>query len=184
MKRQLLSLIAATGLLAGCTQKSVENASEEFNQLPLAVQKTLRAQAPDAEVADVKKDVRNGREVYAIHFRDKQRNPAMEIAADGTLVKFEAGEAALGRPGEPGGELKGRMPSTLENDYSALPVGVQKAIHANAPRAAVTDIRRKEDNGRVIYEIEYAGNKDHKPVLRIGADGHILKKPDEVEPVK
>jgi uncharacterized membrane protein YkoI len=181
MKTQILTSIAVVGLLAGCTRSNVEQASNEFNQLPPAVQKTVRAQAPDAEIADIKKDSRNGREVYVVQFRDKQRHPAMEVAADGMLVKYQAGEAAMGSPGSVEGSVKGRVATSMEKEYSALPVTVQKAIDANAPKAEVADIKRKEENGQVIYDIEYAG-KDHKPVLRISADGHIMKKPDEADP--
>ena len=66
----------------------------------------------------------------------------------------------------------------MQNQLSALPMSVQKVIQANAPRADVTDIRRKEENGRVFYEVEYAG-KDHKPTLQVDEAGHILKLPDE-----
>ncbi len=184
MKTKILTLFAAGCLLAGCKQNQVEQASHEFNQLPAPVQATIREKAPNAEIADIKKHDRNGLAVYAVQFRDKERYPAMEVAADGMLVKYEAGSAAIGAPGKLGGQVKGRVASALENEYSALPLNVQKQIDANAPRAEVVDIRRKEENGQAIYEIEYAGSRDHKPVLRIGADGHILKKPDEAEPVK
>lgn len=181
MKTKILTLMAVVGLLAGCTKSNVQQASQEFNQLPAAVQKTVRAQAPDAEIADVKRDTRNGHEIYVIQFRDKQRYPAMEVAADGMLVKYQAGEAAMGSAGAYEGTVKGRVSDSMQKEYSALPVGVQKAIEANAPKAEVVDIRRKEENGQVFYEVEYAG-KDHKPVLRVGTDGHIFKKPDEPDP--
>lgn len=184
MKTQLLTLIAAGALLAGCTQNQVEQASQEFNQLPAPVQAAVREKAPNAEIADIKKDNRNGYEVYVVQFREKERYPAMEVGADGMLVKYQADTAAMGSPGKLEGEVKGRVASAMQNEYSALPMSVQKEIHVNAPRAEVVDIRRTEENGKVVYEVEYAGNKDHKPVLRIGADGHILKKPDEPAPVK
>src|SRR4051812_13274169 len=160
MKTTILSTITAVGLLAGCTPNSVEKASKEFNQLPPAVQATVRSKAPDAEVADVKKDTRNGVNVYVIQFRDKQRHPAMEVAEDGMLVKYEAGTAAMGKPAPTEGTVKGHVSSNVEKQYTALPVAVQKAIEGNAPRAEVIDIRRKEQNGTVYYEVEYAGSKD------------------------
>ena len=184
MKTQLMTLLAASCLLAGCERNQVEQASQEFNQLPAPVQATIREKAPNAEIADVEKRTRNGVDIYTVQFRDKDRYPAMEVAADGMLVKYEAGTAAMGSPGRLDGEVKGRVASALENQYSALPLSIQKEIHANAPRAEVVDIRRKEENGKTIYEVEYAGDRDRKPVLRIAADGHIIKKPEEPEPVK
>jgi uncharacterized membrane protein YkoI len=178
MKKYLILLTTAAAFLVGCEQRNVERASKEFNQLPEAVQKTVRAQAPDAEIADVEQKTRDGITVYEIQFRDKQRHPSMAVAADGKLMRYEAGTAAMGRPDAPEGTLKGATGSSVQNELSALPMAVQKAIQANAPKAEVVDIRRKEENGRVVYEIEYAG-KDRKPTLQVDATGHILKLPGE-----
>ncbi|HKQ36605.1 MAG TPA: PepSY-like domain-containing protein [Verrucomicrobiae bacterium] len=183
MKLYLITLGTAAAFLVGCEQRNVEQASKQFNQLPAAVQKTVRAQAPDAEIADIDQKTRDGVTVYQIQFRDKERHPAMEVATDGTLMRYEAGKPAAGAPGTVEGRVKGAA-SSMENQISALPMSVQKAIQANAPRAEVVDINRKEDNGRVFYEIQYAG-KDHKPVLQVGEDGHIYKLPtEEAKPEK
>ena len=178
MKTYLITLTGAAAILVGCEQRGVEQASKEFNELPGAVQQTVRAQAPNAEIADVEQKSRDGVTVYEIQFRDKERHPAMQVAADGTLMRYEAGTAAVGKPGGLEGAVKGSVATTVENQLSALPVSVQKVIQANAPKAEVVDIRRKEENGRVFYEIEYAG-KERKPVLQVAADGHILKLPTE-----
>ena len=176
--KHLTVLTVAAALLVACEQRSVEQASNEFNELPAAVQKTVRTQAPNAEIADVGQKTRDGITIYEIQFRDKERHPAMAVAADGTLMRYEAGTAAMGKPGDLQGKVKGSVASSMQSQFSALPLGVQKAIEANAPKAEVVDIRRKEENGRVFYEVEYAG-KDYKPVLHVAADGHILKLPAE-----
>lgn len=178
MKIYMIALIAASALLVGCTESSVERASQEFNQLPAAVQKVVRDTAPNAEIADVETKTRDGMTVYEIQFRDRDRYPAMAVAADGRLMRYEAGTAAMGRPDAVEGTAKGS--SRPFADLSALPESVQKAVKDKAPRAEVVDIRRKEENGRMIYEIEYAG-KERKPMLRIAQDGTILKLPDEPE---
>lgn len=184
MKKHMMVLIAASGLLAGCTDSSVKRASQEFSQLPPAVQKVVRAKAPDAEISGVRERTRDGITVYEIQFRDKTRHPGMAVAADGTLVRFEASTAAMGRPDALEGTVKGGSTAPRPRaEISALPVNVQKAIKANAPTADVVDIRRKEENGRMFYEIEYAG-ANWKPTLHVTADGTILKKPDEVQTEK
>src|SRR6266480_4677425 len=88
MKICAISLIAAMGLLIGCN-RSVESASQKFNELPPAVQKTVRAQAPNGDIADVTKKTENGMEVYEIQFREPGANPTMVVAADGKLVSGE-----------------------------------------------------------------------------------------------
>lgn len=172
--KNLLSVFAGVVLLVGCNRSNVENASAEFSALPAAVQKTVRSQVPDAEVAAVEKDSRNGHQTYRIEFRDARRYPAMEVAADGTLIKYEAG-TAVGSPDSLGGNVKG---DARHQQLSSLPVEVQRAIEKNAPRAEVTDVRRKEDSGRVVYEIEYAGSSP-KPVLHVTVDGTVLRKPED-----
>src|SRR5213075_1314206 len=96
MTKYLITLTAAAAVLVGCEQRNVEKASKDFNQLPAAVQKTVRAQAPDAEIAGVDQKTRDGVTVYKIQFRDKDRHPAMEVATDGTLMRYEAGKPASG----------------------------------------------------------------------------------------
>src|SRR5207253_11285056 len=93
MKIQIVSLIAAAGLLAGCN-KSVESASQKFNELPPTVQKTVRAQAPQAEIADVSHKTENGMDIYEIQFREPGRNPKIVVAADGKLVSTDMARPA------------------------------------------------------------------------------------------
>jgi hypothetical protein len=170
MKTTLLPVTAALGLLVGCTESNVRQASNEFSDLPAAVQKSVRDKAPNAEIADVEERRREGLTTYVIQFRDARLHPEMEVAADGQVVRYEAGTAALGRPGDDDTSIRGSSKYNL----SALPVEVQKAISKNAPRAEVVDIRRRENDGRVIYEVEYAG-KEPRSVLHVGADGNVVK---------
>lgn len=175
MKNLFFSCLAAAMLATGCTRSTVHDVSEDFNRLPAAVQETVRTKAPHAEVAAVRERTRAGHTVYVIEFRDRNRNPAMELAADGRLVKYEAGIDALGAAETPQGADRGR--GTGGNPLSALPVNVQKAIADQAPVADVMEIRRREDNGRIVYEVEYAG-REPRPVLIVNTDGNILKSPE------
>ena len=177
MKKRIVSCACAAFLVAGCNQTSVEQASREFNQLPDVVRQVVRSTAPDAEIAGVEKQTFQNRTIYRVKFRDPQRHPAMDVAADGMIVKYQAGTAALGRSGPPvevqhGGGAK-------DDSLSALPMGVRMAIEEHAPKAQVADIHRIEQNGRVVYEVEYAG-KEPRPVLHVAMDGTVLKKPGEV----
>src|SRR5258707_7626351 len=88
MKKYVITLLAAAGMVAGCN-KSVESASQKFNELPPAVQKTVRAQAPQAEIADVSHKTDNGMDLYEIQFREPGRNPKGVVAADGQLVNTD-----------------------------------------------------------------------------------------------
>src|SRR2546421_5838839 len=93
MRLYAITTIAALGLLAACSP-SVESASQKFNELPPAVQKTVRAQAPQAEIMDVSKKTDNGMEVYEIQFREGDQSPKIVVAADGKLVSSDMARPA------------------------------------------------------------------------------------------
>src|SRR5213595_923755 len=85
MRLYAITTIAALALLAACSP-SVEKASQKFNELPPAVQKTVRAQAPNAEIADVNKTTQNGMDVYEVTFNEPGKNPKVVVATDGKLI--------------------------------------------------------------------------------------------------
>jgi hypothetical protein len=168
MKTYLVPLVLAASLLAGCERRSVESASQEFNQLPPAVQTTVRAQAPDAEIVNVNQRTENGMTIYEIEFRDSDAHPNIVVGADGRLLSTtstEGGPGAIRRMLTPTG--------AVGTQFSALPLDVQKAIQSRAPDAPITNISRHEEDGRVYYEVEFRDSVAHPP-LRIAEDGTPL----------
>jgi len=167
MKIYALGLAASLALFAGCN-KSVENASQKFNELPPPVQKTVRAQYPNGEVADVSKKTENGMEVYEVSFREAGTNPKLLIAADGKLINSDlvkpagAVERALTPTGAVGTKL------------SALPEKAQTVIKAKAPDAEISDISRQEKDGKVIYVVSFK-DKDKNPTLKVTDDGMVVQ---------
>jgi uncharacterized membrane protein YkoI len=167
MKKYVITALAAAGLLCGCN-KSVESASQKFNELPPSVQKTVRAQAPQGEIADVSHKSDNGMDVYEIEFREPGRNPKIIVAADGKLINTDmsrpagAVERALTPTGATGTKL------------SALPEKVQKTIQSTAPGAPIADISRHEKDGRVIYEVDFQ-ERGKNPSIRVAEDGTLVQ---------
>src|SRR6266567_5447955 len=89
MKIYVTTLFAAAGLLVGCNQ-SIEKASTNFNELPPAVQKTVRAQSPNGEIAAVTKTTDNGMQVYEVKFKQPDGStPKVLVAMDGKLVSSD-----------------------------------------------------------------------------------------------
>lgn len=167
MKTCLIPLVMAASLLVGCN-KSVEQASQDFNQLPPAVQDTVRAHAPDAEIASVDRRTENGLEVFEIQFRDSDRNPPIVVGADGRML----GSDTTAKP--PGAIEKLFTPTgAVGTKFSALPIEVQQAIQRHAPNAEISDISRREDDGRVVYEIQFRDDGQNPP-LHVGEDGTLL----------
>jgi hypothetical protein len=58
-----------------------------LSALPEAAQKTIKAQAPDAPIANISRQSDNGRTIYQVEFKDTGKNPSIKVADDGTLVQ-------------------------------------------------------------------------------------------------
>ena len=171
MKTYVFTLVAAVGLLTAC-DRTIESASEDFNTLPPAVQKAVRAQAPDAEIASVDSRSENGLQVYEIEFRESGINPNMVIAADGRVLNSPGTEKLDGVMDK---VEKALTPTgAVGTRFSALPQRVQETIQTKAPATEIADINRSEDNGRVIYEVEFR-DEGKNPSIKIAEDGTLVQ---------
>ncbi|HEY0457362.1 MAG TPA: PepSY-like domain-containing protein [Verrucomicrobiae bacterium] len=168
MKTQILATIAASCLLVGCN-RSIENASQKYNELPRPVQVTVRAQAPNAEIANVAKKTRDGMTVYEIEFAEPGKNPKMWVASDGHVVNSDFSQGAPGA-------IQKLTTGTGEvgTKFSALPEKVQKAVKTRMPNAEIANISRHENDGRVIYEFEFK-ESGKNPTLKIAEDGTVVQ---------
>jgi len=167
MKLQIIAILAALGLLVGC-KPSIESASEQFNQLPPAVQKTVRAQAPNAQIADVTKKTENGMDVYEVQFEEPGKNPKVIVSANGKLLSTDMAR--------PAGAVERLLTPTgaTGTKFSALPEKVQKTIQSKAPEAEITDISRHEKDGRVYYTVEFR-DTGKNPTIQVAEDGTLIQ---------
>src|SRR5436190_17672674 len=112
MKTQILSAIAISALLVGCSDNQLSRSSStrannmkvasQFNELPSAVQKTVKDQVPNGVIDKISTQTRDGRLVYKIKFQDEGLNPAIYVASDGTLLKSDISrDKAYGATGTP-----------------------------------------------------------------------------------
>ena len=168
MKKYVITLIAASALVAGCNQ-SVKTASQKFNELPPAVQKTVRAQSPNGEIADVSQKTENGSQMYEVDFRSAgAANSKVVVAADGTLISSDLPKTA--------GVIQKMLTPTgaVGTQFSALPEAVQKTIKSKAPNEPIASISRHVDNGRTIYEVEFK-ESGKNPTIRVAEDGTLVQ---------
>ncbi|HZR21641.1 MAG TPA: PepSY-like domain-containing protein [Verrucomicrobiae bacterium] len=168
MKKYAITLLAASALLAGCNQ-SVETASNKFNELPPAVQKTVRAQAPNGDIANVTTKSENGSQVYEVEFRNPNGpNSKVLVAADGTLVGSDMTK--------PAGAVQKLLTPTgaVGTPLSALPEAAQKTIKSQAPDAPIAKISRHDVNGRTIYEVEFK-DQGKNPTIKVADDGSLVQ---------
>jgi uncharacterized membrane protein YkoI len=168
MKRIAITMLAAAGLLVGCNQ-SIENASADFNKLPPAVQKTVRAQAPDMQIANISNSRDNGVDMYEVKFKDASGNtPKVTVAADGRLISSDF-------PRQPGAVEKMLTPTgATGTKFSALPEAVQKTIQTKSPNAEITDISRHEKNNMVYYTVEFR-DQGKNPSIQVAEDGRLIQ---------
>jgi uncharacterized membrane protein YkoI len=161
-------MVAASGLLFWGCSRSVESASQKFNELPPAVQKTVRAQAPNAEIADVSHKNRDGMDVYEVEFKEPGTNPKVIVAADGRLLNTDMPKAS--------GPVQRLLTPTgaTGTKLSALPEAAQKTIQSKAPNKQITDISRHEKDGRVFYEVEF-NDGGNRSIMEVAEDGTVVK---------
>lgn len=168
MKKLAISVLAAAGLLAVGCNRSIESASNDFNSLPPAVQKTVRAQSPNGEIANISHTTTNGLDAYKVQFRMEGKNPTIIVAANGTLLSSELG-------GQAGTVQRALTPTgAVGTPFSALPEAAQKTIQKEAPNAQIANISRHDDNGRIIYEVEFK-DTGKNPTIKVAEDGTLVQ---------
>lgn len=164
--------MAAAAFVTGCNQ-SVKTASEDFNTLPPAVQKSIRAQAPNGDIADISQTTDNGVQAYKVDIRNANGpDSTMVIAMDGRVLSSDL-------PSQPNGlvqSVKKALTPTgaVGTQFSALPESVQKTIQSKAPDAEISDISRHDDNGRTIYEISFKDSQKN-PNMKVADDGTLIQ---------
>ncbi len=119
MKNQFLIALAAAALLTACgTTESKVGMGTQLQDLPQAAQASIQQQIGSAEILDIDKEQRTGREVYEVTYQDsggvKQK---LHVAADGTILsQRQAG--AKGVMHEAAGAFRGEKSSTSsQQDY-------------------------------------------------------------------
>jgi uncharacterized membrane protein YkoI len=167
--KTLMAVVVTAALVAGCSQQ-IKETSAEFNKLPPSVQKSVKSHAPKAEIAKVNETKRDGMTVYEVEFADPGTNPKMVFAADGTILRDDT--AALGAAGKASMEVKGS--ASAKSQLSALPEPVRKTVQSRAGNAEIAGVTKKDDNGRVIYEVEFK-DTGKNPTMRVAADGTIVE---------
>src|ERR1051325_1137511 len=82
------------------TAQGLKNAFTQYRMedLPAAVQKTVREQAGGQPIADIDREDRNGQTIWEVEFEREGRNPTIHVGNDGTLMP-EKQTGALGTSG-------------------------------------------------------------------------------------
>jgi hypothetical protein len=141
----------------------------QFAALPPAVQNTIRAETGSTEIANVVKDTGLARVIYRISFENPQRYPALNVAADGSLLDRDLA-VAIGAPVDTSTVVTGGPVSNVTlND---LPSAVVKSIQRQAPAAELETIIRDVQGDKTSYLVTF---KDHMHApLHLSSDGTVM----------
>ena len=177
------------------TERAIEGVANilgdwRFEELPPAVQKTVREQAGAQKIADIDRETRTGRIVWEVEFEKAGKNTEIHVADDGTLLPEGEGLAGTTsrttQPGErptatgtPAGTQTGRSGVALAmgTQWEDLPQAVQQKAMQFGGKEKVTDIDREDLRGKVAYEVEFR-REGRNLEIYFGEDGTILASND------
>ncbi|HWN94605.1 MAG TPA: PepSY-like domain-containing protein [Methylomirabilota bacterium] len=137
--------------------------SMTVNALPAAVQKTVSEQQAGREIADIDKEMWNGKDVYEVEFKEKGVNSRIHIASDGSMVVDKDNDR----------NTDNRRISYRGTQLSETPAAVQASVKRVVSNAEIEDVDRETRNGRTVYDVEVKqeGLNRH---LKIAEDGSVL----------
>lgn len=141
---------------------AVFDAKAALEDLPAAVQQTIRNEARGREIADIDRETSEGRTVYEVEFRAEGRNPQLHVAEDGSIVHGEKSRRSL-------------RDFFLGTQLADTPAAVQAAVRREAAGRRINDIDVERRTGRVVYEVEILDPQSGAFQLHLDADGRILK---------
>jgi len=131
--------------------------SMAVTDLPAAVQKTVKEQQAGRDVADIDKEMWNGKAVYEVEFKEKGPNSRIYIASDGSIVV----------------DRDNKRGAYLGTQLSEAPAAVQATVKRVVSTAEIQDVDRETKNGQVVYDVEVKqeGLNRH---LKIAENGMLL----------
>ncbi len=95
------------------------------------------------------------------------------MTADGNILKSDINrDKAVGATGNASDLNTGSSAKDLK--FTQLPAKVQKAIRDQAPTAKIADMKRRNRDGRIVYEISFE-DKGANPSMTVAEDGTIIK---------
>jgi len=147
--------------------------SVAMNTLPAAVQKTIKEQQGGREVADIDKEMWNGKTVYEVEFKEKGPNSRIYVATDGSIV-VDKDKTVAGRVNADNDKtIIGRTGAYRGTQLSEAPPAVQATVKKTVSSAEVVDVDRETKDGRVSYDIEVKQDGLNRH-LQIAEDGTLI----------
>jgi hypothetical protein len=71
-------------------ERAMAGTDVKFEDLPAAVQKTVKREVRNGKITDVERDDENGKPIYEIEFDLDGKSWELDVASDGTLLERHA----------------------------------------------------------------------------------------------
>jgi len=178
---------------ASTTEKISQGVGNLFNDyrledLPPAVQKTVREQAGAQKIADIDRETRTGKTVWEVEIEQDGKNREFHVGEDGMLVPDAsltaraANETAartreVTGTGAAAGSQSGRSVFSMGPKWEDLPPAIQQRAAQFGGKEKVADIDRETEDGRVEYEIEFR-REGRNLEVEFAEDGTITESND------
>jgi hypothetical protein len=155
----------------GAGERSEKGTKVSLDQLPESVQKTIRAEAGDAKVENVRKMTKHGQTCYQATFDKENMKGKLTVAEDGSLLQYQQAEDLA---------LVAAAPAVSRTDtkLTDLPEDVQKAIKEQAGSNPVGDISKNSEGGKTMYHAAF-NEGGARTDLIVGEDGKVVAKSEE-----
>ena len=168
------AVLPERGLSAKADASLDRSPSMTVNQLPAAVQKTVKEQQGGREVADIDKEMWNGKEVYEVEFKEKGPNSRIYVASDGSIVVDKDKDKDRDKPNVSiNANANTKRSAYLGTQLSEAPAAVQATVKRTVSNAVIEDVDRETRDGRVVYDVEIKQDGLNRH-LKIGEDGALI----------
>lgn len=153
--------LAALVMLATVVGAEEKAKKVPLDKVPKAVMDAINGRFPGAKIGSVEKETEDGKVVYDVELKHKDRKYEMDIQEDGTILEIEK-EVAL----------------------KDVPEAVLKALEAKYPKAAIKEVMevnkvKGKEEKPIHYEATLETADKKKQEVIVSLDGKSVKKEGE-----
>lgn len=160
MKGKIISLAVLSGVLISPAWAD----KVTFEQLPQEVQQKVRAQIGRRQVEDIDREIRNGKTVYEVAYKDNGVHREFTVeGADPTVATTST-----------------QPLDSRKITYQELPQSVRRVADGRLQGAEINDVERLVRDGKTTYQIGFKRNRGAQEEMTFAEDGTVLPTPSAI----
>ena len=142
------------GIISSIFSKEVK---VQWSDVPVAVQKTITANAHGGKADEVEKEIKGGKAVYEVKVKTSDNQKIkMKVGEDGALTEFRYGHK-----------------EGTDVSLSDVPKAVQKTITDNAHGGKIDKVEKETKNGETVYEAKVKTSDDNVMEIKANENGDL-----------